>query len=259
MKTQIVVCLIFLVASITRAATPAEEKAFTDKYKAAFESKNTAALESFLYTQGADPTVVSFYKMMQSSTAGGKVAKIELADLTPDEAKKAAEPQDSPSGGKLCRSRATTRARSSPASQPSQARPRSTACASASTTTGASLRSARRRGHGARQAACAARRPRLARARPRLDVGGRRGPDRGARANRRPLPARARQGLPGARDAQGLPGRRRRRRLRARAPCCDSLGRRVARRRAGQPRRAGARRGRAIVRRGAAHGRRNGT
>jgi hypothetical protein len=102
MKTQILISAIFLIASITRAGTPAEEKAFTDKYKAAFESKNTAALESFLYTQGADPTVVSFYKMMQSSTAGGKVAKIELADLTPDEAKKAAEPQDSPSGGKLC-------------------------------------------------------------------------------------------------------------------------------------------------------------
>ena len=46
--------------------------------------------------------VVSFYKMMQSSSAGGKVAKIELADLTPEDVKKAAEPQDSPTGGKLC-------------------------------------------------------------------------------------------------------------------------------------------------------------
>lgn len=102
MKTSILICLIFLVASGTRAGTPAQEKAFVDKYKAAFEAKDTATLESFLYSQGADPTVVSFYKMMQSSTAGGRVAKIELVDLTAEDAKKAAEPQESPSGGKLC-------------------------------------------------------------------------------------------------------------------------------------------------------------
>ncbi len=102
MKTLIFLCLVFFVSSAIRAATPAEEKAFVDKYKAAFESKDTATLESFLYTQGADPMVVSFYKMMQSSSAGGKVAKIELADLTPEDVKKAAEPQDSPAGGKLC-------------------------------------------------------------------------------------------------------------------------------------------------------------
>jgi len=102
MNTFILLCLAFLVASVIRAATPADAKAFVDKYKAAFESKDTATLESFLYTQGADPMVVSFYKMMQSSSAGGKVAKIELADLTPEDVKKAAEPQDSPTGGKLC-------------------------------------------------------------------------------------------------------------------------------------------------------------
>ena len=37
------------------AATPEQEKAFTDKYKAAMEGKDTATLESFLYTQGSDP------------------------------------------------------------------------------------------------------------------------------------------------------------------------------------------------------------
>ena len=54
------------------AATPAQEKAFTDKYKAAMEGKDTAALASFLYTQGSDPEALEFYKMMQS---GGEPEK----------------------------------------------------------------------------------------------------------------------------------------------------------------------------------------
>ena len=41
---------------------PAQEKAFTDKYKTAFEAKDTGTLELFLYTQGADPEIVGFYK-----------------------------------------------------------------------------------------------------------------------------------------------------------------------------------------------------
>ena len=79
-----------------------KEKAFADSYKKAFESKDTAALQSFLYTQGSDPGILEFYKMMQSAEAGGKVSQIELVDLTPDEAKKAAEPQESPNGAKVC-------------------------------------------------------------------------------------------------------------------------------------------------------------
>ena len=46
------------------AATPAQEKAFTDKYKAALEGKDTATLEAFFYTQGSDPAALEFYKMM---------------------------------------------------------------------------------------------------------------------------------------------------------------------------------------------------
>src|SRR5881275_2116931 len=84
------------------ASTPAQEKAFIDKYKTAFEAKNTATLESFLYTQGADPAILGFYKMMQSGEAGEKIANIELVDLTPEDAKKAATPMDSPTGGKVC-------------------------------------------------------------------------------------------------------------------------------------------------------------
>jgi len=83
------------------AATPEQEKAFTDKYKAAFEGKDTATLESFLYTQGSDPAAVEFYKMMQSGEAGEKISLIELVNLTPEDVKKATTPMDGPTG-KVC-------------------------------------------------------------------------------------------------------------------------------------------------------------
>ena len=83
------------------AATPAQEKAFTDKYKAALEGKDTATLESFLYTQGADPQALEFYKMMQSGGAGDKISSIELVNLTPEDVKKATAPMDGPTG-KVC-------------------------------------------------------------------------------------------------------------------------------------------------------------
>jgi hypothetical protein len=103
MKIHIVFYALLLTVSVSlRAGTPAEEKAFTDRYKTAFEGKDTATLESFLYTQGADPEILGFYKMMQSADAGEKISKIELVDLTPEEAKKAATPMESPAGGKVC-------------------------------------------------------------------------------------------------------------------------------------------------------------
>jgi hypothetical protein len=42
--------LLFSVVLGIVAGTPEQEKAFTDKYKAAIEGKNTATLEAFLYT-----------------------------------------------------------------------------------------------------------------------------------------------------------------------------------------------------------------
>jgi hypothetical protein len=103
MKIRILFCALIITVSVSlRAGTPAQEKAFMDKYKTAFEGKDTATLESFLYAQGADPEILGFYKMMQSAEAGDKISKIELVDLTPDEAKKAATPMDSPTGGKVC-------------------------------------------------------------------------------------------------------------------------------------------------------------
>jgi hypothetical protein len=83
------------------AATPAQEKAFTDKYKTALEGKDTATLEGFLYTQGSDPQALEFYKMMQSGGAGEKITSIELVSLTPEDVKKATTPMDGPTG-KVC-------------------------------------------------------------------------------------------------------------------------------------------------------------
>jgi len=104
MKTKhllgsLLLCAGFAAATL-HAGTPAQEKAFTEKYKAAYEAKDTATLESFLYTKGANPMALEFYKMMMSEGAGGKLAKIELANLTPEEAKKAAGTQDGPGGAK---------------------------------------------------------------------------------------------------------------------------------------------------------------
>jgi len=107
MRTFIKISTLFLALLVTMslhvaAATPEQEKAFTDKYKKAFEAKDTATLQSFLYTQGADPAIVGFYKMMQSGEAGEKISNIELVALTPEDAKKAATPMDSPTGGQVC-------------------------------------------------------------------------------------------------------------------------------------------------------------
>jgi hypothetical protein len=93
--------LVTITLAIFAGMSP-QEKTFTDKYKTAFEGKDTATLESFLYTQGADPEILGFYKMMQSGEAGAKISTIELVDLTPEDAKKAATPMDSPTGGKVC-------------------------------------------------------------------------------------------------------------------------------------------------------------
>ena len=93
--------LLFSVVLGIVAGAPEQEKAFTDKYKAAMEGKDTATLESFLYTQGSDPTALEFYKMMQSGEAGEKISKIELVSLTPEDVKKATTPMDGPTG-KVC-------------------------------------------------------------------------------------------------------------------------------------------------------------
>lgn len=102
MKTTLLACSLMITTILPLCAgTSAQEKAFTDKYKAAFEANDAKTLQSFLYTKGADPMVLDFFKSAQTSDAGGKVSKIELVDLSPEEVKKAAAPQDGPSG-KIC-------------------------------------------------------------------------------------------------------------------------------------------------------------
>jgi hypothetical protein len=107
MKTLSITGVIFSLAvavaclSVYAGDSP-EEKAFVDSYKKAFEAKDTAALQSFLYTQGSDPGILEIYKTMQSSDAGEKISKIELIDFTAEEMQKVAMPKDSPTGGKVC-------------------------------------------------------------------------------------------------------------------------------------------------------------
>jgi hypothetical protein len=102
-KISISLCALLSVVSAPLCGGESEqEKAFVEKYKTAFEGKDDATLESFLYTQGADPTIAGFYKIMQSAEAGAKISKIDLVNLTPEDVKKAATPMDSPTGGKVC-------------------------------------------------------------------------------------------------------------------------------------------------------------
>src|SRR6476646_10927897 len=98
--TGVIFSLAMAVASLSvYAGDPPPEKAFVDSYKKAFETKDTAALQSFLYTQGSDPGILEIYKTMQSSDAGEKISKIELIDFTAEEMQKVALPKDSPTGG----------------------------------------------------------------------------------------------------------------------------------------------------------------
>src|SRR5881275_3295257 len=103
MKSLLLITTLLIIPGLfARAANAEQEKAFVEKYKTALEANDSATLQSVLYTTGADPMIVGFYKMMQSSGAGDKVSRIEVVDLTPDDTKKASAPQDSPSGGKVC-------------------------------------------------------------------------------------------------------------------------------------------------------------
>src|SRR3954451_10822394 len=103
MKTKLTILALvlapFCLASF--AGTAEQEKAFLDKYKAAFEKGDKATLESFLYTKDANPMALEFYKMMITEGAGtAKISKIELVELTPDDVKKASEVQTGPDGSK---------------------------------------------------------------------------------------------------------------------------------------------------------------
>ncbi len=90
-----------LFASAVPGATPEQEKAFIEKYKKALEAGDKATLQSFLYTQDANPMALQFYTMVQSNGAGSTVMKIELLDLTPEDLKKAGAIMPGPGGLKM--------------------------------------------------------------------------------------------------------------------------------------------------------------
>ena len=102
MKTKLLIAPLLLVlcfsATALRAGTPEQEKEFTTKYKTAYEAKDTATLHSFLYTKDANPMALEFFKMMMTNGAGEKISKIELVDLSPEDAKEAAGTRDGPGG-----------------------------------------------------------------------------------------------------------------------------------------------------------------
>jgi hypothetical protein len=99
MKT--VSLLAALLVTTLQAGTPAQDKEFLDKYKAAFEKGDKAMLESFLYIKDPHPLALDFYKMKLSEGAGTvKIAQIELLDLTPEDMKQTSEVQTGPDGSK---------------------------------------------------------------------------------------------------------------------------------------------------------------
>ena len=71
------------------AATPAQEQAFVDTYRKAFEGKDAKTLHSLMYTEGADPKALGFYRMMTTVGMGSKVASIALVDLTAEDRERA--------------------------------------------------------------------------------------------------------------------------------------------------------------------------
>lgn len=95
--TAVVFILSCIFAQQASAATD-KEKAFTDAYKKAFESKDAATLNGFLYTKDADPEILGFYTMMMTSDMGAKISSIELVDLTPEDLTRATAVQPLPSG-----------------------------------------------------------------------------------------------------------------------------------------------------------------
>src|ERR1700755_3385798 len=79
MKSLLLITTLLIIPGLfVRAASAEQQEAFVAKYKTALEANDSATLQSVLYTTGADPMIIGFYKMMQSGGAGDKVSKIEL-------------------------------------------------------------------------------------------------------------------------------------------------------------------------------------
>ncbi|HET7063391.1 MAG TPA: hypothetical protein VFI49_03880 [Rudaea sp.] len=89
MKKTVWILLLAFAPTIGFCATPAQEKAFVDAYKKAVETKDEKTLTGFLYTKGADPQALEFFKVMVTSDIGAKITSIELVDLDAKDKKRA--------------------------------------------------------------------------------------------------------------------------------------------------------------------------
>jgi hypothetical protein len=95
MKQLVFASVVAFLISVTHignaiAATPAQEKDFINAYKTAVSSKDGKALQSLLYTKGADPAMLDMFKMMFSIEQGATINAITLVDLTTADQKKLA-------------------------------------------------------------------------------------------------------------------------------------------------------------------------
>ena len=98
MKPIVAALLAFAFPFAALAATPAQEKAFVDAYRKAYESKDTKALESLLYTKGADPQALEFYRMMMTDGAGAKLSSGALEPLSDADKADVAKAMPGPGG-----------------------------------------------------------------------------------------------------------------------------------------------------------------
>lgn len=86
-------------AGAASAASPEEEQAFLDTYKAAFEAQNAAALHALLFADGAIPMAVEFYAEMMTAEFGKKIASIALEELDAEDLAEIDEVMPTPDGG----------------------------------------------------------------------------------------------------------------------------------------------------------------
>jgi hypothetical protein len=82
----------------TQAATPDQEKAFVNAYRKALEAGDKETLAGFLYTEGAQPEQIEFFKAMQTLDPGAKITSIELATPSADDMAKLNRPLLMPDG-----------------------------------------------------------------------------------------------------------------------------------------------------------------
>ena len=84
-RVRLACAAIAALPALAAAATPAQERQFVDTYRKAYEGRDHKTLVSLLYTNGADAQALVFYKMMLGAEMGGRIASIELVDLTPED------------------------------------------------------------------------------------------------------------------------------------------------------------------------------